>query len=228
MADAAGELPLWRFLRQQGFSAESIEYMQCKTAVRMNRGGRRYPSVSGRQMNECKVQRDLAPNIAALRAEGLDTATIERLLGQFPGLLTTTHATFSSALAALRQLVALMPDDPRAVQAPPGATRLGVALCLYPTAGAHLLSRANLGSLIDGNLRLRRQLGVSNAATAVALFQNHSALVSKLERSEAMVAHLQCLRACGALSAEQGECCCVQVLLSLADCRVVLRCACTS
>ena len=166
--------------------------------------GRRYDSVSGRQMNEEKVQRDLAPNIAALRAEGLDTASIERLFEQLPSLLTATQETFASSLAALRRLAALLPDDPRAVQAPPGATQLGVALWLYPDAAARLLQRANLDSLIDGNLQLRRQLGISDAEGAKALFEN-LALVADFERAEAMVAHLQRLHASGALSSEHGE-----------------------
>ena len=99
----------------------------------------------------------------------------------------------------------LLPDELRAVQAPPGATQLGVALWLYPTAAARLLAQANLGSLIDGNLWLRRRLGISDAQTAKALFKDHSLLVSSIEREEAMVTHLQRLQASGALSAEQGE-----------------------
>ena len=199
--DAAGELPLWRFLRQQGFSADGISRMQ---AMSCTRGGRRYAYVTGKLLTEDKLQRGLAPNIASLRAEGLDTATIEQLFGQCPGLLTTTHATFSSSLAALRQLAALLPDDPRAVQAPAGATQLGVALWRYPSAAAYLLTRTNLPGLIDGNLRLRRQLGISDAKTAAALL-NKVMLVNNFERAEAMVAHLQHLQASGELSAEQGE-----------------------
>ncbi|KAI7843454.1 hypothetical protein COHA_002932 [Chlorella ohadii] len=156
---------------------------------------------SGERLTEKKLQRDLAPNIAALRAEGLDTASIERLFEQLPSLLTATQETFASSLAALRRLAALLPDDPRAVQAPPGATQLGVALWLYPDAAARLLQRANLDSLIDGNLQLRRQLGISDAEGAKALFEN-LALVADFERAEAMVAHLQRLHASGALSSE--------------------------
>ena len=163
--------------------------------------------MTGGRITEQKLQQHLAPNIAALRAEGLDTASLEQLFEQLPSLLTATHATFSSALAALRRLAALLPDDPRAVQAPPGATQLGVALWRYPTGGACLLTLANLGILIDGNLRLRRQLGVSDAATAMALFQYSVAWVSQLERAEVMVAHLQRLQASGVLSEEQGERC---------------------
>ncbi len=200
---AADELPLWRFLRQQGFSADSLSRMQA--ATRMSKNGRRYASVSGRQMAEEKVQRDLAPNIAALQSEGRDTASMERIFEQFPLLLTTTHKTFASALAALQRLAALLPGDPRAVQAPPGATQLGVVLWLYPTTSALLLRRANLGSLIDGNLRLRRRLGISDADTAAGLFKHYAALVTNFERAEAMVAHLQRLQASGALSAEHGE-----------------------
>ncbi len=199
--DAADELPLWRFLRQQGFSADSISRMQATTVVS---GGRRYTSVTGTRIREEKVQRDLAPSIAALRAEGLDTASIERLFMKLPRLLTATQETFASALAALRLLAALLPDDPRTVQAPPGATQLGMALWLYPSS-AHILFRANLGSLIDGNLQLWRQLGLSDSETAVGLFQHPSALVSNFERAEAMVAHLQHLQASGTLSAEHGE-----------------------
>ncbi|KAI7843466.1 hypothetical protein COHA_002942 [Chlorella ohadii] len=168
-------------------------------------GGRR-ASISGSRMSEEKVQRDVAPNIAALRAEGLDTASIERLFAQYPTLLTVSHATFSGSLTALRQLAALLPDDPRAVQAPSEATQLGVALWLYPTAGAQLLSRTNLGSLIDGNLRLRRRLGISDAQTALGLFTYYPALLTDFERAEAMVAHLQHLQADGTLSAEQVAC----------------------
>lgn len=120
-----------------------------------------------------------------------------------PPLLTSTHTTFSSSLAALRQLAALLPDDPRALQASPGATQLGVALWLYPTAAAQLLARVNLASLIAGNLRVRRQSGISDANTAAALFRQHAALVVNFERAEAMVAHLQRLQASGELSAEQ-------------------------
>ncbi|KAI7843432.1 hypothetical protein COHA_002910 [Chlorella ohadii] len=196
---AADELPLWRFLRQQGFSAGSLSRIQAATDVSK---GRRYASVSGRRINEAKVQRDLAPNIAALRAEGLDTASIEKLFRQLPRLLTATQETFSSSLAALQQLAALLPDDPRAVQAPPEATQLGVALWLYPTAAAGLLARTNVGSLINGNLQLRRRLGISDAETAVALFKRKAALVADFERAEAMVAHLQGLQASGALSQE--------------------------
>ena len=157
--DAAGELPLWRFLRQQGFSTDGLTRIQAATVVS---GGRRYASVTGTRISAEKVQRDLAPNIAALRAEGLDTASIERLFKQKPGLLKATHGTFSGSLTVLRQLAALLPDDPRAVQAPLGATQLGVALWLYPSAATHMLFRANLGSLIDGNLQLLQRLGVSD------------------------------------------------------------------
>ena len=169
--------------------------------------------MTGKRFTEQKLQRDVAPNIAALRAEGLDTASIQRLFEHRPGLLNAKRVTFSSALAALRRLAALLPDDPRAVQAPPGATQLGVALWLYPSSAGRLLTRANLGSLIDGNLQLQRQLGVSDAATAVALFQNTADFVTNFERAEAMVAHLQRLQATSALSEEQGACCSVQVLL---------------
>ena len=216
-SDALLELPLWRFLRQQGFSADGISRMQ---AASFTRGGRRYSIVTGTRTTEQKLQRDLAANIAALRAEGLDTATIEQLFGQYPKLLTTTHATFSSSLAALRHVAALLPNEPRAMQAPSGATQLGATLWLYPTAAAYLLTRTNLASLIDGNLRLRRQLGISDAATAAALFRNKTALVSKFERAEAMAAHLQRLQADGELSEEQGEhgaVCYAASLLSHAD-----------
>ena len=197
---AQDELPLWRFLRQQGFSADGISRLQAAVGNDKVRSIR-----TGRKLTAQKLQRGLAPNIASLRAEGLDTATIEQLFGQYPNLLTTTHATFSSSLAALRQLAALLPDDPRTVQAPPGATQLGGALWLFPTAAARLLAQANLASLIDGNLRLRRQLGISDAATAAALFRQQAVLVSNFERAEAMVAHLQHLQASGELSAEEGE-----------------------
>ena len=199
--DAAGELPLWRFLRQQGFSADGINRMQA--AVRS--GKTKTNITTGQKFTAQKLQRDLAPNIAALQAEGLDTATIELMFQQFPGLLTSTHATFSSSLAALRQLALLLPDDPRAVQAPPGATQLGVALWLYPTAAAQLLARVNLASLIDGNLRVRRHSGISDAQTAAGLLKDRTVLVSNFGRAEAMVAHLQHLQASGELSEEQGE-----------------------
>lgn len=75
-ADAAVELPLWRFLQQQGFSADGVSRMRSKPSS--GAGGRR-ASISGSRMSEERVQRDVAPNIAALRAEGLDTATIERI-----------------------------------------------------------------------------------------------------------------------------------------------------
>ena len=201
-ADAGDELPLWRLLRQQGFSADGVSRMQAATTATK---GRRRACVSGSRMGEEKVQRDVAANMAALRAEGLDTASIERLFEQNPRLLTATHDTFASALAALRQLAAQLPGNPRAVQAPPGATQLGVALWLYPTAAAFLLMRTNLGSLIDSNLRLRQRLGINDQDTAIGLFKQYSTLVTNFERAEAMVAHLQGLQASGALSAEQGE-----------------------
>ena len=199
--DAAGELPLWRFLRQQGFSADGINRMQA--AVRS--GKTKTNITTGLKFTAQKLQRDLAPNIAALQAEGLDTATIELMFQQFPGLLTSTHATFSSSLAALRQLAALLSDEPRAVQAPPGATQLGVALWLYPTAAAQLLARVNLASLIAGNLQVRRQSGISDAQTAAGLLKDRTVLVSNFGRAAAMVAHLQHLQASGELSEEQGE-----------------------
>ncbi len=199
------ELPLWRFLAQQGFSADSISRMHRAAPIRRNREGEWCSNVNKTAMTEAKVQRDVAPNIAALRSEGLDTAGIERLFEQLPNLLTPTQATFSSSLASLRQLAALLPDEPRAVQAPPGVTQLGVALWLYPTAAAFLLMRTNLGSLIDSNLRLRRRLGINDQDTAIGLFKQYSTLVTNFERAEAMVAHLQGLQASGALSAEQGE-----------------------
>ena len=105
----------------------------------------------------------------------------------------------------LRKLAVPLPDDARTVQAPPGATQLGLALWLYPNASAYLLALRNLGSLVDGNLRLRRQLGISDAATAAAVFKYSTALVSDFERAEAMAAHLQRLQAAGTLTAEQGE-----------------------
>ena len=196
---AAGEL--WRFLRQQGFSADGISWLQA--AVRSKKT--KTSITTGQKFTAQKLQRDLAPNIAALQAEGVDKATIERMCTSYHVLLTTTHATFSSSLAALRRLAALLPDDPRAVQAPAGATQLGATLWLYPTAAAYFLTRTNLASLIDGNLRLRRQLGFSDADTAAALFRQQATLVSNFERAEAMVAHLQHLQASGELSAGQGE-----------------------
>ena len=194
------ELPLWHFLRQQGFGADCIRQLQAAV-----RSGKHKIMTSGKRFTAQKLQQGLAPNIAALRAEGLDTATIERLFQAYPSLLNTIHTTFSSSLAALRQLAPLLPDDPRTVQAPPGATPLGVALWRYPTAAACFLTRTNLASLNDGNLRLRRQLGISDAATASALFSNLTVMVSSFERAEAMVAHLQRLQASGELSAQQGE-----------------------
>ena len=83
------------------------------------------------------------------------------------------------------------------MQAPPGATQLGVALWLYPTAGARLLTDSNLGSLLDSNLRLWRQLGISNAEAARALFKNARVLTSDMKKAAAMVAHLQACRPVG-------------------------------
>ena len=184
------------------FSADGISRLQ---AAAFTWEGRRYATITGKRITEAKLHRDLAPNIAALQVEGLDTASVEWLFRRRPKLLTTAHATFSSSLAALRQLAALLPDDPRAVQAPAGATQLGAALWLYPTAAAHLLARVNLASLIDGNLRLRRQLGISDAKTAAAFFRQQAVLVTNFERAEAMVAHVQRQQASGELSQEQGE-----------------------
>jgi hypothetical protein len=199
-AGVADKLPLWRFLRQQGFSEDSMSRLQAAASSRKAKGWGQL----GNRTTEQKLQRDLAPNIAALRADGLDTPSIERLFLRRLKLLTTTHATFSSALAAMRRLAALLPDDPRAVQAPLGATQLGVALWLYPTASARMLARANLASLIEGSLRLRRQLGISDAAAAGLLKDSRSALVTNVERAEAMVAYLQRLQASGQLSARQA------------------------
>ncbi len=138
---AADELPLWRFLRQQGFSADSISCLQAAMS-----SGRASSMKMGQRLTERKLQLDVAPNIAALRAEGLNTASIERLFQKFPSLLTTAHVTFASALAALRCLAALLPDNPRAVQAPPGprswvwrcgcTPRLQHACCSEPTWAA--------------------------------------------------------------------------------------------
>lgn len=147
----------------------------------------------------------MAPSIAALRAEGLDTASVERLFVRRLALLTTSRDTFNGSLETLRQLAALLPDDPCAVQAPPGATQLGVTLWRYPTAAAYLLTRANLASMVASNLRLRRQLGISDAATIAAFFRHKAALVSNLKRGEAMVAHLQSLQFGCDLPADQGE-----------------------
>ncbi len=205
-ADAAFvEQPLWRFLAQQGFSVDSISRMHRAARMGHSREGEWCSIVNNTAMTAAKVQRDVAPKVAALRAEGLDSASIGALFERFPVLLTTKHATFASALAALRQLAALLPDDPRTVQAPPGATQLGVAMWLYPTSAARMLTRTNLGSQIESNLRLRRRLGISDAATAKALFEQPLAFVSKFERAEAMAAHLQGLQASGALTQEQGE-----------------------
>ena len=192
--DAAGELPLWRYLRQQqGFTEEGITRMQRS-------------KVNGQRTTDAKIETDLAPSIALLRAEGLDTPAIQRLYEQLPDLLTTSHAVFSSALAALRQLVQQLPEDPLAVQAPLGATRLGVALFLFPSAAAELLTRRNLGSLLDNNVRLRRQLGMSDAEAALALLRNQAAMISDAQRAETMVAHLLGLQSSGALLADQGGC----------------------
>ncbi len=92
---------------------------------------------------------------------------------------------------------------------------------MYPTAAARLLQRANLGSLIDGNLRLRRRLGISDAETAIKMFKTNACLVTKFEWAEAMVAHLQHLQASGALSAEQGEQGVKPSGSSAANCRIV-------
>ncbi|PRW33911.1 hypothetical protein C2E21_7229 [Chlorella sorokiniana] len=124
------------------------------------------------------------------------------------------HRTHSTAAAEAQQEAARRgswsqqaQQGPQQVDAdllaPAAATQLGVALWRFPTGAAYLLSRTNLASLIERNLRLRRQLGISDAATATALFQSQGALVSKFERAEVMVAHLQRLQASGELSAEQ-------------------------
>lgn len=122
---------------------------------------------------------------------------------QQPRLLTTTHETFQSALAALRPLAPLLPDDPRAVQAAAGTTQLGMVLWLCPGA-ADLLQFADLASQIEANLQLRRQLGISDAETCHALLQNNAVLAPDLKRAEAMLAHLQHLQARGALSSDEG------------------------
>ncbi|PRW33859.1 putative uncharacterized protein isoform A [Chlorella sorokiniana] len=196
-ASADGELPLWRFLRQCGFSEVGIGRM--RGAVRP--GKSRYKVVTGRRYSQQKVAQDLAPNIAALLGEGLDTPAIERLFTAQPNLLTATHSKFASSLAALRQLADLLPDDPRSAQAPSGATQLGLAILRRPGSVARLLQRGAPARLIGGNLRLRRQLGVSGSATAHAIFTNSAVLASDLQQAEALVAHLQRLQASGELSA---------------------------
>ncbi|PRW33932.1 hypothetical protein C2E21_7208 [Chlorella sorokiniana] len=186
---AAHELPLWCFLRQCGFSAAAISWMQHR--------------VKGTRTSQQKVEQDLVPNIAALRAVGLDTATIERLYVSRPLLLHTSNATCIGALEVPRPLAALLPGDPCAVQAPPRATQLGVALWLYPAPAAELLRRRNLARLISGNLPLRQRLGISGSATAQAIFSNSAVLASDMQQAEALAAHLQRLQASGQLSAEQ-------------------------
>ena len=104
--DATGELPLWRFLHQQGFSADGISRLQAAVG-----SGKVRNITTGQKFTAQKLQRDLEPNIAALRAEGLDTASAEQLFVQYPDLLTTTRTTFSSSLAALRQLAVLLPGE---------------------------------------------------------------------------------------------------------------------
>ena len=90
-AAAVDELPLWRHLReQQGFSQATIRYLHTK--------------VSGKQCSIDKVQRDLAPNMAALRREGLTTADRQWLCEAHPKLLTTKRMTFMSSLAVVRDL----------------------------------------------------------------------------------------------------------------------------
>ena len=76
--DEDGALPLWRFLRQQGFSADGINRMQA--AVRSGRTN----ITTSQKFTAQKLQRDLAPAIAALRAEGLDIGTIEQLFQAYP------------------------------------------------------------------------------------------------------------------------------------------------
>ena len=174
-----------------------------RSAVRSSKTQER--AVTGKRFYQQKVARDLAPNIAALLGEGLDTAAIERLYVKHPALLNATHRKFTSALEGLRRLAALLPDEPCAVQAPAGATQLGVALWRYPGAAARLLLHGSLASRIDGNLQLRQQLGVSPAQTARSIFQASAVLALDLQRAEAMVVHLQRLRASGELSAKQGE-----------------------
>ena len=83
--EALDQLPLWRFLREQGFTQQAIRQMQ--------RG------VRGTRYSEQKVHADLALNFAALRQEGLDTAAIQQLYQKRSKMLHTTQATFTNSLA---------------------------------------------------------------------------------------------------------------------------------
>lgn len=83
--EALDQLPLWRFLQEQGFTQQAIRQMQ--------RG------VRGTRYSEQKVHADLALNFAALRQEGLDTAAIQQLYQKRSKMLHTTQATFTNSLA---------------------------------------------------------------------------------------------------------------------------------
>ena len=169
------ELPLWRHLReQQGFSQPTIRYLQTK--------------VSGKQCSIDKVQRDLAPNMAALRREGLTTADRQWLCEAHPKLLTTKRMTFMSSLAVVRDLAEHL--DSSSLPSPdPPLTRLGAALIAYPGSGAYQLMR-NSSYITAAQQALHEELGVSDAEFAAAVFKHSVICFRDTACAKCMVQHL--------------------------------------
>jgi hypothetical protein len=176
-AASRDELPLWRHLREQeGFSNDKISKLQDK-----GKG-------LGARMTAGKVQHNLAPNIAALRKEGLTTADLEELFSAYPSLLYTTHDTFMGSLAVLRGLVDQLDINKLRPYDPP-LTRLGVVLNQFRTSAAYLLSRG--GSYITATQHfLQDELDMSTAEFAAAVFQNSGILIKDTAGAKCMVKHL--------------------------------------
>ena len=171
------ELPLWRHLReQQGFSQATICPLQ-KSKV----SSERYPPD--------KVQRDLAPNMAALRKEGLATRNLKRLCEAQPAFCTTTHHTFISSLAVSRDLAEDL-DSSSLPPLDPPLTRLGAALIAYPGSGAYQLTR-NSSCITTAQRLLHEELGVSSAEFAAAVFKHCAILFGDPARAKQMAKHLQ-------------------------------------
>jgi hypothetical protein len=170
------ELPLWHHLRdQEGFSQDTIYDMQNKKYI-------------VKKYLADKVQRDLAPSIAALRKEGLTTDTLELMYEAQPALLTTTHGTLMSSLAVLRDLADQLGSKQLRPYDPP-FTRLGAALRDYPGSGTYLLTRTS-SYITSTQQLLQDELDVSSAEFAAALFKNRSILVRDTASAQRMAKHL--------------------------------------
>ena len=178
-ADAAAvdELPLWRHLQEQeGFSQATFRRLQ-------------QGKVSGKQYSADKVQRNLAPNMAALQREGLTTPNLEHLYMRRPLLYSTTHDTFMSSLAVVRDLAEHL-DSSSLPPLDPPLTRLGAALIAYPGSGAYLLMLTS-STIAAAQRLLHDELGVSSAEFAAEVFKNTAILFRDTARARRMAKHLQ-------------------------------------